>query len=117
MKGYIELTGMKFHAPVGCLRKEKAEGNDIVVDFRCSYDISAAAASDRLEDTLDYSEIYRITEKEVCRPANLLENVAGRIAAAIEEKHPELEHFTLKVSKKNPPVEGEAEYSAVELEK
>lgn len=109
----IELCGMQFHSFHGCLEKERREGNDFVVDFRCSYDIGKAAESDNLQDTLDYSEIYDIVSAQMAVPSNLLENVASRIAGAISAAHPELEHFEVKVSKKNPPVEGVAEMSAV----
>lgn len=109
----IELCGMQFHSFHGCLEKERREGNDFVVDFRCRYDIGKAAESDDLQDTLDYSEIYDIVAAQMAVPSNLLENVASRIADAISAAHPELEHFEVKVSKKNPPVEGVAEMSAV----
>lgn len=112
-KTEIELCGMEFHSFHGCLEKEKREGNDFVVDFRCSYDISSAAGSDDLRDTLDYSEIYGIVAAQMAVPSNLLEHVASRIADAVAAAHPELEHFEVKVSKKNPPVEGVARWSAV----
>lgn len=107
---------MKFHSPIGCLECEKLHGNDMVVDFRCEYDISAAAASDRLEDTLDYSAVYEVIASQMSSEANLLEHVAGRIAGELKERFPELTHFTVKVSKKNPPVTGVAEWSSVTLE-
>ncbi|MCQ2176711.1 MAG: dihydroneopterin aldolase [Bacteroidales bacterium] len=116
MKGKIELTGMKFHSRIGCLDSEKELGNEMTVDFSCDYDISKAALSDALEDTLDYSDIYGIVSEQMEAECNLLENAAGRIVSAIRKAHPELEHFSVKVSKKNPPVDGQAEWSAVSLE-
>ena len=116
MMGTIELTGMRFHSKIGCLDSEKKLGNEMVVDFICGYDIEKAAVSDSLEDTLDYSDIYSIVSAQMEKECNLLENAAGRIAKAIRQAHPELEHFTVKVSKKNPPVAGEAEWSAVKVE-
>lgn len=115
MKGTIELTGMKFHSPIGCLESERIQGNDMVVDFSCEYEIGRAVRSDCLEDTLDYSAVYDIVAAQMSVEANLLENVAGRIAAAIGEAFPDLEHFTVKVSKENPPVEGEAGRSSVTI--
>lgn len=117
MKGTIELTGMKFHSPIGCFENEKTEGNDMVVDFCCEYDIERAAASDNLEDTLDYGSIYDIVAEQMALECNLLENAAGRIAGAISAKHPEICHFTVRVSKHNPPVQGEAEWSTVTINK
>ena len=115
MKGTIELTGMRFHAYHGCLPEERRDGNLFVVDFSCEYDISRAVESDSLEDTLDYGAIYDIIEREMAVPSNLLENVAGRIARAIMESHPEIISLKLSVAKHNPPVRGEAEWSRVTL--
>lgn len=117
MNGKIELTGMEFHAFHGCLPEERRDGNLFVVDFSCDYDISEAAVSDRLEDTLDYSFIYDIVAREMAVPGNLLEHVAGRIAAGISTAFPELEHFSVKISKRNPPVAGVAAWSSVTFRK
>lgn len=116
MKGTIELTGMTFHSKIGCLDSEKELGNTMMVDFCCRYDFSQAGQTDSLEDTLDYSDIYGIVAAQMEKECNLLENAACRIADSIRDKHPELEHFSVKVSKKNPPVNGQAEWSAVSVE-
>lgn len=114
-EGYIELKGMHFRARHGCLESERREGNDFTVDFRCPWDISRAAASDNLDDTLDYSKVYAIIAAQMETPSNLLENVAARIAGALQQAFPGLEHFELTVSKKNPPVGGECEWARVSI--
>ena len=113
--GVIELEGMEFKAYHGCLEQEKVRGNLFVVDFRGELDLSAAAESDNLADTLNYGEIYDIVADEMSIPSELLENVAGRILKAIETKFPELIYFSVRVSKKRPPVEGVAQWSRVTL--
>ena len=113
--GVIELEGMEFKAYHGCLEQEKVRGNVFTVDFRGELDLSAAAESDNLADTLNYGEIYDIVADEMSIPSELLENVAGRIMKAIEAKFPELVSFSIRVSKKRPPVEGIAQWSRVTL--
>lgn len=113
--GVIELEGMEFKAYHGCLEQEKVRGNVFTVDFRGELDLSAAAESDNLADTLNYGEIYDIVADEMSIPSELLENVAGRIMKAIEAKFPELVSFSIRVSKKRPPVEGVAQWSRVTL--
>lgn len=113
MNGTIELLGMEFHAFHGCLPEERAAGNRFVVDFRCEYDIEKASRSDRLEDTLNYAEVYDIVAREMSIPSDLLEHVAGRIARALKESHPELGAFSVSVAKQNPPVQGKAAWSRV----
>ena len=113
MDGRIELSGMRFFARHGCLESERQEGNEFLVDFSCDYDTSAAELTDNLADTLDYSRVYAIIAREMGVPSNLLEHVAGRIADALLEEIPELEHFEVSVYKKNPPVGGECKWAKV----
>lgn len=113
----IELEGMYFRAYHGCLESERLNGNDFIVDFSAEYDFSAASQSDNLEDTLNYAAIYDLVKREMAVPSDLLEHVAGRIVRAIEEEFPGLEHFTVSVSKKNPPVDGPCDLSRVIISK
>lgn len=113
--GKIELEGMEFKAYHGCLEQEKVRGNQFVVDFEGELDLSAAAESDNLNDTLNYADIYEIVAYEMSIPSELLENVAGRIVKAIEKSFPQLVRFSVRVSKKRPPVEGVTQWSRVTL--
>ena len=113
--GIIELDGMEFKAYHGCLEQEKIRGNSFTVDFHGELDLSAAAESDNLNDTLNYGEIYDIVAEEMSIPSELLENVAGRIVKAIENRFPQLVSFSVRVSKKRPPVDGVAQWSRVTL--
>ena len=113
--GIIELEGMEFKAYHGSLEQEKIRGNAFTVDFRGELDLSAAAESDDLDDTLNYGEIYEIVADEMSIPSELLENVAGRIVKAIEVRYPQLISFSVRVSKKRPPVDGVAQWSRVTL--
>ncbi len=106
---------MEFKAYHGCLEQEKIRGNSFTVDFRGELDLSAAAESDNLNDTLNYADIYEIVADEMSIPSELLENVAGRIVKAIEKRFPELSSFSVRVSKKKPPVDGVAQWSRVTL--
>ena len=83
-EGIIELLGMEFHAFHGCLEQERKEGNTFIVDFLGRRNVRKAARSDMLEDTADYGTIYRLVASEMEKPSNLLENLAGRIATAID---------------------------------
>ena len=106
MKGTIELKGLRFHAFHGCFDFEREEGTEYIVDFEAEFDISKAAESDRLEDTLDYGRVCDIIAEQMDTPANLLENVAGRIIKAVREEYPEIGRIRLRISKLEPPVAG-----------
>ena len=113
--GIIELEGMEFKAYHGCLPQEKVRGNNFIVDFRGELDLSAAVESDNLEDTLNYADIYDIVSEEMSIPSELLENVAGRIVKSIAARFPQLESFSIRVSKSKPPVDGIVQWSRVTL--
>lgn len=115
MKGTLELTGMEFHAYHGCLDFEKRDGNLFIVDFKGELDMSKAAISDSLEDTLDYGRLYDVINAEMAVHSDLLEHVTGRIINAIAGNFPELDNFSVSVSKQNPPVNGIVAWSKITL--
>ena len=109
----IELEGMEFHAYHGCFEQERAKGNLFIVDFKGRYRFKQAAKSDKLEDAIDYGDVYKIVREEMEKPSNLIENVAWRISKAIQTEYPAFEEFTVRLSKKNPPVGGACQWSRV----
>ena len=111
--GTIELEGMEFRANHGCLEREKVIGNDFVVDFRGEVNMASAIESDNLEDAVNYALIYNVVAREMAQPSNLLEHVAGRIVKALEAEFPQFESFSVRVSKKRPPVNGIVQWSRI----
>lgn len=111
--GIIELKGMMFKAFHGCLEKERTDGNTFTVDLRFHCDISKAAVTDKLEDTVDYAAVYEVVKKEMEKPSCLLENVCARIFNSLSCAFPLISGLEVKVSKKNPPVSGSADWSSV----
>jgi len=79
--GTIEVLGITAVGRHGVLAEEQTRGQPFEVDLRLGVDLSAAAASDRLEDTVDYGllteAVARIVELE---SYHLLERLADRIA-------------------------------------
>ena len=113
--GILELEGMEFRAHHGCLERERIAGNDFVVDFCGKMDMSAAAESDDLRDAVNYAEIYEVIKEEMAKPSDLLEHVTGRIVKALEEKFPQFTSFSVRVSKKRPPVSGVIQWSRITM--
>ena len=113
--GIIELEEMRFWAHHGCLESERSKGNLFLVDFRGELDMRKAAGSDNLEDTVNYGLVYDLVKEEMSMPSDLLENVAGRIVRRIAEKFPEFVRFSVRVSKRRPPVGGPVQWSRVTL--
>ena len=111
--GIIELEGMEFHAFHGCLERERKEGNTFMVDFYAETELKKAVKSDDLKDTIDYGRVYDIVAEQMAVPSNLLENVAGRILDAVRKEFKEILFLKIRVSKKNPPVNGACAWSRV----
>ena len=82
--GAIRLSGMRFWGKHGADPGERERDQPIDVDLEISCDVSRAAASGALADTVDYAEVYRTCERIVTQESCvLLEELAGRIAAAV----------------------------------
>lgn len=131
VSGRLALKGLRFHAFHGCFGFEREQGGEYEVDFEvlqegalqgcqdAKPDLLAASASDDLEDTLDYSEIYSIISQVMSVPSNLIEKVAGSIMSDVAERYPGLGRVSVTVRKLHPPIEGigegYAEYTLVAL--
>ena len=72
------ITGFGHH---GLFDFERSQGQQFVVDLVCTVDLSQAAGSDDLADTVDYSELASAVVADIERkPLNLIEALAERIA-------------------------------------
>jgi 7,8-dihydroneopterin aldolase/epimerase/oxygenase len=81
MSDRIELRGLRVHGHHGVFEHERRDGQDFVVDIFVWMDLTPAARTDRLEDTLDYGAMAERAAAIVGGPpCNLIEAVAGRVA-------------------------------------
>ena len=112
----IELKDMEFFSRHGCFEEERIVGNRFVVNLTVEGVFSAAAASDNLEDAVNYQALYDIVKEQMDIPSNLLENVASRICGKIKEAFPELSLVKVTIDKINPPLGGKLYASSVTFE-
>jgi len=75
-----------------------------------------AAESDKLEKTINYEDVYRITRQEMEVHARLIEHVCKRILDSIKQQFPQLTHIKVRISKHHPPLKGHVERVFTELE-
>ncbi|MHA6786041.1 dihydroneopterin aldolase [Pseudonocardia saturnea] len=84
MSDRIELRGLRVRGHHGVFDHERRDGQDFVVDVTVWMDLAPAAASDDLADTLHYGELaQRAADIVGGEPCDLIETVAGRIAADV----------------------------------
>ncbi|XVE96256.1 hypothetical protein REPUB_Repub02eG0205600 [Reevesia pubescens] len=110
------LRGLKFHGFHGVKPEEKTLGQKFLVDVDAWMDLRKAGKSDRLSDTVSYTDIYRIVKEVVEeQPQDLLESVAELIASATLTKHPQISAVRVKVKKPHVAVHGPLDYLGVEI--
>lgn len=77
----IRLAGLTVRGRHGVFDFERRDGQDFVVDVELELDLTVAAASDELSDTVHYGELAeRLAAVVAGEPVNLLETLAERLA-------------------------------------
>ena len=81
----IRVQGILISANVGILEKEKRKAQPLIVNVVASLDLTKAAASHSVSDTVDYRRIVRVVEKVAAsRHWPLLEGLAEQLAKDIK---------------------------------
>ena len=114
--GIIRLHNVRVYASHGCLKEETIIGSDYLVQLEVKADLQKAAATDDLNDTVDYVHLNRIIKEEMAVPRKLLEVVAKKINTRILEELPMVSYTKVCVAKINPPIGGDVASVEVCLE-
>jgi 7,8-dihydroneopterin aldolase/epimerase/oxygenase len=86
MTDRIVLRDIEAEAMVGVFEWERVARRALRIDLELACDLAAAAASDRLEDTVDYAALTaRVRERCAASSYRLIEALAGDIASACLE--------------------------------
>ena len=96
----IALEGMVFSGRHGVRPAERAEPQEFKVDVKVDADLAAPGSSDRVEDTVDYRQIYAIAKGVIeGESAKLIETLAQRIADRVLEL-PRVATVSVRVAKR-----------------
>ena len=113
MKDLIRVVGCSFYGYHGVLPAEREVGGIFEVDCELEVDLTEAGHSDRLTDTIDYGEVYRLIKETVEETSfSLLEALAERLATILLDKFPAY-RVTLHVRKMRPPIPGQIKHIEV----
>ena len=105
--GLIRIEEMEFYAFHGHYKEEQIVGNRFLVDLEMETDMAAAAASDQLDDAVNYQVAYRVVKDAMKQPkSNLLEHIGKRILDALYTELEGIERATVTIRKMNPPMGG-----------
>ena len=89
-QGSIRLQDMRFYAYHGVMEQERRVGGEYLVSLQVETDLSRAALSDAVADTVNYAELYEVVRRVMAEPSQLLEHVAGRIGQCVLEEFPQI---------------------------
>ncbi|MFH1686471.1 MAG: dihydroneopterin aldolase [bacterium] len=115
MHDVIRLNNMSFYGYHGVSAAERETGRQFEVDCELEVDLADAARSDRLADTIDYSQVYDVVRDVVQGKAySLVESLAADMAKSILERFA-VYRVTLRIRKLHPPLNGPIKSIEVEL--
>jgi dihydroneopterin aldolase len=113
----IELMGIVVFGRHGYLEEERRLGQRFLVDLWVDVD-DEAAASDRIEDTLDYRRLATHVHDVFAGPSILLlEGMAGAVADGIIERFAAAQRVRVRVRKPDVVLEPPVEHAAVIVER
>ncbi len=111
----ILLQGMRFYGYHGVTPDERSMGQWFEIDVEIWGDLSKAAESDSIDDTLNYQQVYKdIKEMVEGEPVNLLEHLAHKIISMILAL-PLPDRVIVRVKKPQAPLKGPLGYAGVEM--
>jgi 7,8-dihydroneopterin aldolase/epimerase/oxygenase len=105
MTDTIFINGVVVHARHGVMKHETEVGQRFVIDLELYADLSESSRSDRLSDTISYSNVVG-TATDAFKNANykLLERAAGAVADAILSSFPKVRAVKVTVHKPHAPI-------------
>lgn len=113
----IELRGIALHGHHGVLEWERREGQRFLVDVELDLLDETAAASDSIEDAVDYRGVVaRVREISDARAYHLLEALAAALADALLTELG-VEAVRVRVRKPDVVLDPPVEYAAVRVER
>lgn len=112
---YILLKEIRCYAYHGVAPQENLIGNEYIIDLKLKVDISNAAQTDDVADTVNYAEVHHVIKTEMAVPSKLLEHAGGRIVEKLFQQFSTIEEIELRLSKRNPPMGADIESAGIEL--
>lgn len=102
----LKLERVILYGKHGVYSEENKLGQRFIISVEIHLDLSAAGQTDRLEQTINYSEVYSILKKIVQgEPRALIETVAEHIAKALLDAYDKIIAVKISVTKPHPPVD------------
>ena len=96
----IIIEGLKVETDVGCFARERQIQQPLMLDLIIATNLSQAAASDELQNTLNYAEICSISAQVIQQAApKLIEHAAQLVVDALFTTFAAIESITITIRK------------------
>lgn len=105
MSDRIFITGLALHAYHGVMPHEGKVGQTFSLDLELDIDLTAAARSDRVADTVSYDKAVNCASEAFCTQRfRLIEAAAGAVADALLAAFPPVRAVKVTIHKPHAPI-------------
>ena len=112
----ITLSSMRYECLIGAGEEERSLPQWLEIDLLIEADLSAAAESDALVDTIDYGALVSLTETTTEKSSfRTLEGLAGALVGNVLEAAPQAAAVTVRVRKLAVPLDVSMDHAEVEI--
>ena len=116
MSDRIFIKGLSLHAYHGVMAHEAKVGQSFLIDLALDIDLSDAARSDKVKDTVSYDKVVDCaTQAFTAKRFRLIEAAAGRVADAILGAFARVRSVKVTIHKPHAPIAATFEDVAVTL--
>lgn len=112
----ILIRGLNLFAYHGVNPEEKENGQNFIFDIDLHVDMTAAAKSDNVEDTVNYAKVVKTVRRVfTAEKYDLIEKCADVVANAILDEYPSVFAVDVLLKKPQAPVNAEFDYMGVQV--
>jgi 7,8-dihydroneopterin aldolase/epimerase/oxygenase len=105
MSDRIFINGLSLHAYHGVMAHEAKVGQTFTIDLDLEIDLTDAARSDKVKDTVSYDQVADCAGKAFCGERfRLIEAAAGAVADAILAAFPRVRAIKVTIHKPHAPI-------------
>jgi 7,8-dihydroneopterin aldolase/epimerase/oxygenase len=105
MTDRIFIKGLSLHAYHGVMAHEAKVGQSFSIDLELSIDLSAAARSDKVMDTVSYDKVVECASKAFsAQRFRLIEAAAGKVADVVLATFPRVNAIEVTIHKPHAPI-------------
>jgi dihydroneopterin aldolase len=105
MSDRIFINGLSLHAYHGVMPYEGKVGQTFRIDLAVDIDLSTAARSDKVADTVSYDQVVAVASHVfTAQKYKLIEAAAGKVAEAVLAKFPRVRAVEVTIHKPHAPI-------------